>query len=307
MHKIIGSSQKPIIIVDWSGLTYCGKYHFLRAAVPVNGRALPILEMPFKEKDYGSQNAHKIFLEQLKEILPRNCHPIILTDAGFRNSWFKLVSSFNWDYIGRIRHTTLCSKIQDGVWISTKSLYSIAKRTAQHLGCYLLTKSNSLRVNFYLFKEENKNGVRKNLRGKKIQCSVSLKHAKREGEPWLLGTSLASTSHKAHEIVNIYKKRMQIEEGFRDLKNERAGLSFRQIRSESLGRLSVALLIGALTMFLLWIIGLAAKRKKLHYQYQANTIRHRNVLSNFIIGWQVLEEKKYKFSKTDINHAVRSL
>lgn len=37
---------------------------------------------------------------------------------------------------------------------------------------------------------------------------------------------------------------------------------------------------------------------------QANTVRNRTVLSNFMIGWRVLEEKRLKFSKFEINQAV---
>src|SRR5438105_2412081 len=97
---------------------------------------------------------------------------------------------------------------------------------------------------------------------------------------------------------------MQIEEGLRDLKNERMGLSLRQNRSMDLGRLNMALLIGAMTLFLLWILGTMVKNKNLHYQYQANTVRNRNVLSNFLIGWQALEEKRIKFSKSEVNQTV---
>lgn len=78
---------------------------------------------------------------------------------------------------------------------------------------------------------------------------------------------------------------MQIEEGF----------SLRQNRSITLGRLSVALMVGAIGMLLLWIIGIIAKIQKIHYHFQANTTRDQNVLSLFIVGWQVLEEGKVLF------------
>ncbi len=71
--------------------------------------------------------------------------------------------------------------------------------------------------------------------------------------------------------------------------------------------LAVALLIGAITLILLWILGLAIKNNHLHYRYQANTITHRDVLSNFIIGWQALEEKKVKITIYEINQAITIL
>ena len=307
INKLIYPKSKPIIIVDWSGLSYCGKYHFMRAAVPVGGRALPILEMAFEEKDYGSQKAHKLFLTQLRAIMPKDCQPIIVTDAGFRNPWFKLVLSFQWNYIGRVRHITQCRKKDTSEWMAIKSLYGQASYMPRYLGPYVLTKSEVLETHFYLYRERKKKRVKKNLRGKKIQCSVSLKHAKRESEPWLLATSLNSILLDAQKIIIIYKKRMQVEEGIRDLKNERSGLSLRQNRSTHIGRLNVALLIGAITMFLLWILGTAVRNRNLHYQYQANTVRNRNVLSNFIIGWQALEEKRFEFSKIEIEQSITTL
>lgn len=95
--------------------------------------------------------------------------------------------------------------------------------------------------------------------GKKIQCSVSLKHAKRGNEPWLIVSSISSSDLSAHEIILIYKKRMQIEEAFRDLKNTRNGLGLRHCRSTKPERLSVALLISSLAMLVLRLLGLKAK------------------------------------------------
>ena len=42
---------------------------------------------------------------------------------------------------------------------------------------------------------------------------MSLKHAKREAEPWLLAASLNPKLFDAQKVVSTYKKRMQIEEG----------------------------------------------------------------------------------------------
>ena len=67
---LIGEHQKVLITVDWSGLTRCGTYHFLRASIPVGGRTLTILDKAYLEKYYGSRKAHKEFLTLLKSILP---------------------------------------------------------------------------------------------------------------------------------------------------------------------------------------------------------------------------------------------
>ncbi len=39
---LLKGNMRPIILVDWSGLTPCGAYHFLSASVAVKGRSLTL-------------------------------------------------------------------------------------------------------------------------------------------------------------------------------------------------------------------------------------------------------------------------
>ena len=99
---------------------------------------------------------------------------------------------------------------------------------------------------------------------------------------------------------------MQIEESFRDLKNTRNGFSLRHCRSFGNKRLDIALLIGTMAMFVLWIIGMALKQKNMQYEFQSNTIRDRDVLSVISIGWQALE-RRIKFNWVTINQALQEI
>lgn len=56
-------------------------------------------------------------------------------------------------------------------------------------------------------------------------------------------------------------------------------------------RYTVWLLISSLASFIAWIVGYAAEQKKLHYDFQANTYRHRRVLSFFYLGCQIIRKK----------------
>jgi hypothetical protein len=289
---LVGRTPRPVILVDWSGLTRCGEYHFLRASVPVGGRALVLWESTYPEKMYSSRQAHREFVEMLKTLLPDRCRPIIVTDAGFRNPWFRLIKEQGWDFVGRVRNATYCRAGEDDEWVAAKSLYTKATRTARYLFTGLLARSNSVEGHFYLYQGQAKNRKHKNLRGKKIQSSVSLKHAKRGREPWLLFSSLPIEHHTAKQIVSLYRTRMQIEEAFRDLKNTRNGFSLRHCRSFSQERLNIALLISAIAMFALWMVGIIAKAVGDNRLYQANTVCHRAVLSTFTIGWQSLQRRR---------------
>ena len=66
------------------------------------------------------------------------------------------------------------------------------------------------------------------------------------------------------------------------------GFSLRHCRSYTAPRLNVALLIAGIAILLLWLLGLVAKNKKIHFSYQANTVKNRHVLSTIMIGWQAL-------------------
>ncbi len=293
-HKVIQRNTSPAISIDWPGLTPCGEFHFLRASVPVGGRAITLYEACFKESEYMNGKTHLSFLKTLQSILPENCTPIIVTDAGFRCPWFNQILAMNWHFIGRVRHTTQYKDVVGEKWLPVKSLYSKAKNKPEYLFSTRLAKANPVFGSFYLYKSKSKNRKRKNLRGLKIQCSVSLKHAKRGREPWLLFSSLPIHSYSAFIIKNLYSQRMQIEESFRDLKSTLNGLGFRHCRSYQKGRLNVALLLGAITFFMLWITGVVAKKKQIHRRYQANSIKHRNVLSTFNIGWHYLRDARWQ-------------
>lgn len=306
VNLLVKENSKPIIVIDWSGLTRCGEYHFLRAAITVKGRTLTLYEQSYHISEYTNYKTHKSFLKTLYSLLPKNCHPIITTDAEFRNTWFRLVQSLGWDFIGRIRHITQCKKAQDLVWKPIKDLYPQATHHAKFIGDFLLAKNGSLPCYFYLFKQKKLYREKRNLVGKKIRCSMSLKHARGGNEPWLIATSINPKIISAEKIMLIYKKRMQIEEAFRDLKNLKNGFSLRHCRSFSKERLNIALLIGALAMFVLWIIGMAAKQKNMQYDFQSNTIRDRNVLSVVSIGWQALE-RHFTFSWIAINQALQEM
>jgi len=46
-----------------------------------------------------------------------------------------------------------------------------------------------------------------------------------------------------------------------------------------------------LASFVAWIVGWNAERQNLHYQFQANTIRDRRVLSLFYVGCRIMKKK----------------
>lgn len=304
---LLKNNFRPVILIDWSGLTPCGAFHFLSASLAVNGRSFPLYDQAYPLKEQMNDKTHKNFLNTLQKMLPDGCIPIIVTDAGFRNPWFKAVLKMKWHFIGRVRNRTQYRNPDQRLWLSIKSLYAQATTKACFLGKVFLSCASPLECYFYIVKNKKKHRVKRNLIGKKVQCSASKKHEKSANEPWLIASSLSDKEISANEVMRIYGKRMQIEETFRDLKNMRHGLGLRHCRSFKVERLNVALLIAALAMLILWLFGVSAKQKKIHYSFQSNTEKRKNVLSNFFIGWQALMRKENKFSLSDLKMALNNI
>jgi hypothetical protein len=91
-RSVLPQQGRVGIIVDWSDLLADGSAHFLRAAVIVKGRAFVLYEEVHPGEDYGSPTVHRNFLVTLRQLLPPGCQPVVITDAGFRATWFKLAS-----------------------------------------------------------------------------------------------------------------------------------------------------------------------------------------------------------------------
>jgi hypothetical protein len=212
--------------------------------------------------------------------LPAGSQPVIITDAGFHNPWFKQIVSYGWDYVGRIRGRKVYRPVGAREWQPCRGLWTQASGRAKALGEVELCHKNPLKSRLYLFK-----GKARGRQGKSIaEYRLAAK------EPWLLASSLRGR-HAAKSVVKGYRRRMQIEEGFRDLKSPATGFSFHLAYSRDLRRLGVLLLIAALAGMLAWVIGWLAERQQLHYQFQANSIKHRRVLSLFYLGCQVIRRK----------------
>jgi len=296
--RLIGNKQHPIILVDWSDLDPRQHHFLLRASTAVDGRSLTLLEEVHPLSSKEKPKTHRLFMEKLKAILPSSCCPIIVTDAGFRVPWFTLIESLNWDYVGRVRNRTFCMNAHDNDWHPVKDLYKKATTTAKGLGTYQMARRNPISCQMVIYKNTMKG--RKDLvaKGEKARRSgKSRNSASRNKEPWLLATSLLSKQqHFAKKVVKIYHCRMQIEESFRDVKT---GLNFNLSNTRKLNRLKVLLLIAMLSQFVLFLLGMAVKLLDKHRRYQANSIKHKNVLSYQFLGLRAFKDKQLILDKKD--------
>ena len=302
---IVGSSQRPIIIVDWSTIPN-KKDNVLRAALVTSGRALTLYEEVHPQKKYANPTVHLRFLKKLKSMLDEGVRPIIISDAGFHSSWFESVQGLGWDYVGRIRGNKYYRLRTVTKWSAISSLHKDATNTPTFLGDIELCKDSGFYTKLYRYKSKKTGRKAKTKRGNIKRSAQSLQHAKGANEPWLLVSSLPENSKIAQKVVEIYSLRMQIEEGFRDLKSTKYGFGFEHVNTNHIYRLNVFFLIAMLAAVLAWIIGWLAEKSNLQSQYQANSIRSVRVLSLFYLGCRIIIRAKDKIKNVCIQSVIEN-
>ena len=287
-RHLIAPGTRPVIAVDWSGIGNDAKWWVLRAAVAFEGRSLTLYEEVHPKHHYDRLSVRNKFLKTLAIIIGPEVIPIIVTDAGFRATWFQQVNKMGWHWVGRIRNR-IQVQVGQQPWQACKHLHSQATAYAKILHDIRIVRSNSVECNLVLYKEKSRGRCKKRRRdGEESQWWHSKYYKKYNGEPWLLVTSLRSES--AARIVNLYRTRMSIEEGFRDLKSGRFGWGFEYARSNQRHRLENLLLIAAMASAAAWLSGWVAKQCGLTRTLQANSVRHKNVLSHHFVGALLLKK-----------------
>lgn len=262
MNRWLVRSKQPVIVVDWSDLKADRSWHLLRAAIPVGGRTLTILDMVFPAGQQGSPKAQKQFLKRLAAVLPSDVCPIVVTDAGFRAPWFRAVEAMGWHWLGRLRNSNYlkpCDAPQDlSEWVPCKALYDLATRHTRDFGLMEVTRNRPITARVVLHTKPPKGRKDRNRRGAPTRNSNSRKNAQREREPWLLMAS-PSLKLRPQQLVTLYSRRMQIELSFRDLKSHRYGQGFEDSLTRKGARIEVLLLLNTLAAFATWLVGMVCE------------------------------------------------
>lgn len=260
MARWLLRSERPVIVIDWSDLKADKAWCLLRAAVPVGGRTLPVLDMVFPGKQQGTPKAEKYFLERLRTIIPPSARPILITDAGFRRPWFQAVSAMGWSWVGRLRHRTMVRPHKNdddaGTWIHCHALHAFASAKPRDMGLMDTVRNEPWVCRVVVFRKPRRGRKHRTQFGNVARSKASLQCAAREREPWLIVASPALVDVSARQLIALYGRRMQIESSFRDLKSHRYGQGFEDSLTRSGKRIEILLLVNALAAFASWLAGL---------------------------------------------------
>ena len=252
----------PVIVIDWSDLKADKAWCLLRAAVPIGGRTLPVLDMVFPGAQQGTPGAERHFLERLRRLIPETITPILVTNAGFRAPWFRAVATMGWHWVGRLRHRTLVRPVGSQAredWVPSRALYELGGTTPRDLGLMETVRNAPWVCRIVLHRKAAKGRTCWTKLGTVARRKNSLQAAAREREPWLIVAAPGLNTLSARQLVALYARRMQIELSFRDLKSHRYGQGFEDSLTRSGRRLDVLLLVHAMAMFAAWLAGLACE------------------------------------------------
>ena len=253
-----------VIAVDWVDI---GRYKVLKAAVPIRGRAVPILFAAYpKWKLKHSQNAfEEAFFELLATLLPPKTWAVIIADRGFARA----------DLVEKLRELRLNYVIRasSGATFTAKgfsallSKHDVKEGGHRVLGWGLYTKRRP------------------------VERRVIVTWERGNEEALILATDLLWRWRK---VVAVFKQRMSIEELFRDEKNIRYGWGLRQMKIGTPGRLERLMLVLAFAYLLLLLIGLVCRDTMSEAHWASASTKTRDQACGFTIGRYMLDREKWR-------------
>lgn len=253
--------RRPVLVVDWSDTKADRSIHLLRAARPVGSRALPVLDRVFGATEQQTAKAHAQFLAQLRRMMPDGAKPILICDAGFGVRWFRQAQAAGFAVIARLRGVSHVAPVGSDAFVALTTLHDGATATPEDLGHFHITQQHREPLRLIRVRLDDRHRRKLTAAHKPARRNDC---ARANAEPWLLSVSPALDDLCAHDIVRLYAQRMQIEESFRDLKNERFGHALCHSQTRQAQRMLMLILLDTLASYAAFWLGILARQHTAH-------------------------------------------
>jgi hypothetical protein len=292
VFKYVAQANKVSpVVIDLCFLKDYNAIQMLSAEIALQGRTIPLYREVFEKGQLKGRE--KEFISKLSGCIPPGRDILIIMDAGFGDAWFEAIEAQNWYWLVRARSGKHIKLSNNDEWQEVNEIFSQVNTRAksyedayitkdQPRPCRVITKRGSML--------SKRNKPRKLPRNYNASGGHYQRLAK---EPWVLATNLPKKYNTTH-VVNSYKKRMQIEESFRDIKNPRYGLGGRQVETRCVYRWGVLMLLAAIAQITLWIIGVIGHSQGFQKIFQSNTVKDKKIFSYFYLGQLIVEFNKLK-------------
>lgn len=253
-----------VVAVDWVDI---GKYKVLKAAVPIRGRAVPILFAAYpKWKLKKSQNQfEEAFFDLLSKLLPPRTWTVIVADRGFARA--ELASFLRELKMNHVIRVSSGATFRSEKFSGRLSGHGVKEGGHRVLGWGRYTARHP------------------------VERRVIVRWERGHEEPLVLGTDLPWNWRK---VVEVFKRRMSIEELFRDEKNIRYGWGLRQLKISRAARLERMFLVLAFAYLLLLMMGLVCRGTMSEAHWASATTKTKDQACGFTIGRHMLTRTKWR-------------
>lgn len=264
--RLCKKRKKPLLVaMDWVEVR---TFHTLVLSAVKAGRSIPLLWASYPEWEvFKSQNnLEEGLLRLFRTLVPDSVTVVLLADRGFgRTEMARLCQhDLKFRYLIRIKSdVTITHPSYRGLLHD----YPVKKGMRRLLKGVRYRKHDPVTLNLVI----------------RWKTGLSARH----DEPWFLFTDLEET---AVQLTELYRRRMTIEELFRDEKNRRNGLALRNTQITKADRFDRLLLILALAYWLLTGVGLVARQRYRPGQWCSSN--DPGQCSDFTIGRIMLDQMK---------------
>lgn len=279
------------IVIDLCYIKDNKDIQMLSAEYASKGRSQPLYREVFKSDELKDRAGH--FIKKLADIIPSDKTVICIMDAAFCEDWFNAIESHNWYWIARVRKPKSIKLNGDTEWTNLRDFIPTVGPKTKNYENVMLYRHHSHPCRIVTTRKSVSKKRAKTKKYKNKRLAGNGRYLSSAQEPWILATNLPS-EYKSVMIVNLYGKRMQIEESFRDIKSPQFGLAGRTIRATCIHRWGVKMLLAAIVQMISWILGIIGHSKGFQRMFQANTVRDKKVFSNFTLGKLIIEFDKLK-------------
>jgi len=259
---IVGERPEMVVSLDWTEYASDGHSRIAINLVTKHGRATPLIWMTVETSDLESRrNGYEDeLLVLLADVIPEGTAVTVLADRGFGDEkLYRFLDQLGFGYVIRFRGV-INVEDQDGELRAGREWVYPNGRIRELVGAKVTD------------------------RGTRVGAVVTVKKRGMK-DSWLLVTSLAGQKER---VVQLYSRRFTCEENFRDEKDRRFGLGFKQTRVSTCERRDRLLAINALATVLNTLLGAAGEKLGLDRHLKSNTAARR-IHSLFRQGRQFLQ------------------
>ena len=247
---VLAQRTEAVVALDWTDFDDDDHTTRVASLLTKHGRPTPLVWLTVQKSTLKGQRneVEDTVLLRLRELIPREVRVTVVADRGFADQkLYALLEELGFRYVVRFRQCILVTSV-DG-----------ERRPAAEW----VPKSGQLRM---------LKGARVTARQTAVAAVVCLKKQGMK-EAWCLATNL--TDATGADVVGLYRRRFNIEESFRDVKDLRFGMGLSSVRIAEPDRRDRLLLVSALACALLTLLGAAGESLGMERYLKANTSKKR--------------------------------